>query len=211
MVSRAMYIRKSHKMPEARALDIVKHYGRMAVLATQIDGDIRIDQVPLFYEDGILRGHLARANPASRDLKNGQKALVTFLGADAYISPHLYPSLKTDGKVVPTWLYKRVDVRGRLRLYEDRDSLLDIADKITAKHEARQDQPWTTGDAPPDFIERMLGGIVGIDITIDSIIGKAKLDQGESDANKSGVIQGLSQSSDGGAKAIADAMRKLQT
>lgn len=205
-----MYINSAHKLDEDRALEFIKIYDRMALITTVHDGEAVMNQLPLYLSDGVLRGHLARANPVVKRMRDGQSALVTFLGPDAYVSPDYYPSRKTDGKVVPTWLYERVDIRGPVRLYEDRDSLLEIASVISQKFEANRRAPWTVSEAPPDFIERMLGGIIGIDVKIDTITGKAKLDQGEPAPNRAGVIKALLQRRDSRDVATAKAMEAAE-
>jgi transcriptional regulator len=48
-------------------------------------------------------------------------------------------------------------------------------------------------DAPKDYVEAMSKGIVGIEISIDSIEGKCKLSQNRPKADQAGVIAGLTQ------------------
>jgi predicted FMN-binding regulatory protein PaiB len=42
-------------------------------------------------EHGILRAHVARANPICKEIESGADALVIFQGASGYISPTFYP------------------------------------------------------------------------------------------------------------------------
>jgi transcriptional regulator len=51
--------------------------------------------------------------------------------------------------------------------------------------------PWTPSDAPADYIDRMLGMIVGIEIPIDTLVGKWKVSQNRPNADKLGVVAGL--------------------
>ena len=92
-----------------------------ATLVTQGDEGITANHLPLLLdgENGILRGHVARANPVWRDIKPGSEGLAVFLGPHAYVSPSWYPSKAETGKVVPTWNYITVHVHGRITVMED--------------------------------------------------------------------------------------------
>lgn len=147
----------------------------------------------LLSADGTrLRAHLAKGNPMSRLPEEGVAASVVFMGPDAYVSPNYYPSKAETHKVVPTWNYSVIRVTGRLTAYSDRDRLLSIVEDLTARHEAGQPVPWSTADAPPDYIDSMLKAIVGIDLAIESIEGKYKMSQNRSRADYDGVITGMS-------------------
>jgi predicted FMN-binding regulatory protein PaiB len=76
-------------------------------------------------EDGSTRllGHVARANPQWKAIRDGAPVLVVFQGVDTYITPSWYETKRETGKVVPTWNYAVVQVRGRARAVEDRDWL----------------------------------------------------------------------------------------
>jgi transcriptional regulator len=49
--------------------------------------------------------------------------------------------------------------------------------RLTREHEVNEPRPWKMGDSPPDYIDGMLSAIVGIEIEIQRIEGKAKLSQ----------------------------------
>ena len=46
-------------------------------------------------------------------------------------------------------------------------------------------------DAPADFVDAMLGAIVGIEIRLSSLVGKWKVSQNRSAADRAGVVEGL--------------------
>ena len=46
-----------------------------------------------------------------------------FQGAERYITPSWYAAKREHGKVVPTWNYATVQVRGTMRAIEDADWL----------------------------------------------------------------------------------------
>lgn len=139
---------------------------------------------------GMLVGHVARANPVWREL-GGRTSIVVFHGPQAYVSPNWYPGKQVHHKVVPTWNYVAVHARGVAHAIEDRARLLDIVGRLTRIHEAGSPQPWKVGDAPPEFIEAMLDAIVGIEIPIDSLLGKWKMSQNRPAQDRVGVARGL--------------------
>lgn len=140
---------------------------------------------------GTLRGHVARANPLWRETRDDTDVLVVFQGAQGYVSPGWYPGKAEHGKVVPTWNYLVVQARGRLRAIDDREWLRAFVTRLTERHESRQVRPWQVADAPADYIETMLGAIVGIEIELVSLVGKWKASQNRSAADRAGVVAGL--------------------
>jgi len=140
---------------------------------------------------GILRGHVARANPVWREARGDVDALVVFQGPQAYISPAFYPSKAEHGKVVPTWNYVMVQARGRFRAVDDADWLRAFVTRLTERHEAPRTQPWAVTDAPADYIATMLRAIVGIELVLTALTGKWKVSQNRSAADREGVARGL--------------------
>ena len=145
------------------------------------------DPAPL----GTLRGHVARANPVWREAPAAGEALVVFQGPQAYVSPGWYPSKRETGQVVPTWNYVMVQARGRLRAVDDRAWVRAFVERLTARHESGRAAPWSPADAPGDFIEAQLGAIVGIEIELTALVGKWKVSQNRSAADRAGVAVGL--------------------
>lgn len=140
---------------------------------------------------GLLRAHLARANPQLADLRAGGEALVIFQGPQAYVTPSWYPAKREHGKVVPTWNYILVQAHGRPQVIDDAAWLRAQIDALTAQQEADRQNPWAVSDAPPDFVAAQLKGIAGVEIAIDRIEGKWKASQNQPAANRQGVVVGL--------------------
>jgi transcriptional regulator len=149
--------------------------------------------LPVRLETGeiVLLGHLARANPQWRGLDPGFEAVASFVVDNAYISPSWYPTKTETGKVVPTWNYIAVEARGRVEIVDDSPELLSILNDLTARHEAGCPQPWSAADAPRDYIETLLLGIVGIRLHVREMQGAWKLDQKKSPADRTGAASGL--------------------
>lgn len=142
---------------------------------------------------GTLKLHLARANIQWKDIRDGAPVLAVFQGPDSYVTPSWYETKRETGKVVPTWNYAIVQVRGPAQVVEDAGWLMDQISAITSQHEAARATPWAVGDAPEDFIRAQLKGIVGIEIEIAEIEGKWKVSQNRPAADRQGVVDGLAQ------------------
>lgn len=196
-----MYIPSAFNDDELASLHGLIEQTRLAILVTHDDSGLQASHLPLLLHPhegakGTLYGHLAKANPQWRALQNGAEALVIFAGADAYVSPSFYPSKAEHGKAVPTWNYQAVHAQGVAEVFTDPGRLLGIVSRLSDKHEASRASPWSVADAPADYIEKMLGAIVGFALPITHLQGKRKLSQNRSATDRTGVREGLASSSD---------------
>jgi transcriptional regulator len=162
--------------------------------------EIDADPEPL----GTLRGHVARANPVWQDPAPHLDALVIFAGPQLYVTPSWYPTKQESGKVVPTWNYAVVHAHGPLRPIDDPAWLRAFVTRLTARHEGERAAPWHVTDAPADFIERQLAGIVGIEIPVRQLDGKWKVSQNRTSADRAGVVAGLRERGAPDSDAMAD-------
>lgn len=155
---------------------------------------------------GTLQAHIAKANTL-RDQQLDLDALVVFQGPQAYVSPGWYPSKQETGNAVPTWNYVVVHARGPLKFIEDPDWLRKHLEKLTHAHEGARPAPWKLEDSSEGFINRLMHGIVGIEIPLTSLTGKWKLSQNRSAKDRAGVIAGLEQEDKAEALALAQFMK----
>ena len=138
----------------------------------------------------------------------GNEALAIFMGPDSYITPNSYPSKKAQGKVVPTWNYATVHAHGEPRAIEDSEWLLKLVTELTDEHEAGSAAPWRVSDAPADYIQKMLGSIVGIEMPVRRIEGKWKVSQNRPVDDRLGVVAGLESQPGDGSAAMAALVRE---
>jgi transcriptional regulator len=153
-------------------------------------------------ELGTLRCHVARANDIWK-YAEGAECLVLFEGPSTYISPSLYVTKKENGKVVPTYNYVAVHAHGRIAVHDDRKWLRALVGHLTHTFEAPRPEPWKMGDAPQDYLEEMLGKIVGLEIAITRLEGKWKMSQNRSEADRSNVAAKLIESENPADRAVA--------
>jgi transcriptional regulator len=171
---------------------------RLATFVTATGDGPMATSLPLFIDEGegehgVLYGHLARANPQWRAPAIGN-GLAIFAGPDAYVTPSWYALKQETGKVVPTWNYVTVHASGPVEFFDDATRLLDVVTRLTDLHERERAAPWSVSDAPPEFIQAQLRGIVGLRMPIAVIEGKRKLSQNRSPADRAGVAAGLAES-----------------
>ena len=169
--------------------ELIAKYPLGTLVSIDGDGALQANNVPFLFEDGALRGHVARGNPLWRETRG--ESLVIFQGPNVYVSPSFYPSKAVDGKVVPTWNYATVQARGMLRAIDDKDWLRDLVTRLTDRHEGTREKPWAVTDAPADYIDKMLPAIVGIEIHLTSLVGKWKTSQNRTPVDRAGVLDAL--------------------
>lgn len=155
--------------------------------ATHVPFEIAPEPAPF----GTLRCHVARANPVWQQISADRPVLVVFQGEQAYVSPSWYVAKQEHGKVVPTWDYVAVHAYGTAKAVHDAVWLRQMVEDLTNRHEHGRAEPWRVSDAPTEYVEKLLGAIVGVEIPVTRLIGKSKLSQNRSVADRQGVVAGL--------------------
>lgn len=204
-----MYIQQQFEETRSEALDALIRSHPFATLVVQGESGLLVNHIPLLLCESaegerVLRGHVARANPLWREITEGREAVAVFQGPDSYVTPSWYASKKVDGKVVPTWNYAVVHVHGMPRAIEDAQWLIEHLKEMSDEQERGEAVPWTLSDAPAEYIERLLGAIVGIEIPVAKIIGKWKVSQNRPLADRLGVAAGLQERADDRSLAMAE-------
>jgi transcriptional regulator len=185
-------------MLAGRGFGALVTHGTDGFAATQLPFVVRQDPLRLI-------GHVARANGHWRS--GSREAMLIVQGADAYVSPDYYPSKAEHGRVVPTWNYEAVHVHGTVDWFEDKDRLLRVVDDLTTRFEQGRERPWAVADAPADYVDKLLAAIVGVELRVTRVEGGRKLSQNKTQADRAGVIAGLSASDITGDQAVAEAMK----
>ncbi len=189
-----MYLPKHFEQTDAAALHALMREHPLAALVSVQDGEATADHVPLEFDvaSNTLRGHVARANPLWR-VAAGQPVLAVFTGPQAYVTPSWYPSKAETHKVVPTWNYTVVHAHGVLQVVDEPPWLHALVSRLTDHHESPRAEPWAVSDAPADHVQQLLRAIVGIQISVQRLVGKWKISQNRSEPDRLGVAAGLAQ------------------
>ncbi|MEZ5648677.1 MAG: FMN-binding negative transcriptional regulator [Alphaproteobacteria bacterium] len=217
-----MYVPTSFRLDDPAKLRQTIAQSPFALLITQGEAGLFATHLPFLYDPdreapdheapdhealGILRGHVARANPHWKYIADNQEALVIFSGPHTYISPRWYT--EPDG-MVPTWNYMAVHVYGHARTIADPAWLRTMLDDLSAPYETAADGTilWQPNWQDDSSHERLLRGIVGIEITISKMEGKAKLSQNRSLNDQQALIGHLEAQDEDMSRAVAMAMRQ---
>lgn len=207
-----MYNPSHFRVADTQAIANLIRQHPLGLLISQSPDGVQASPIPFLYfpeegEHGVLRAHMARANPHWKLLAADPACLVVFQGEQGYISPSWYASKATTHQVVPTWNYVMAQMRGTLAATDDADWLQSQISALTRQQETGGPDPWHVTDAPAEFIDRQKRAIIGLEITVTSIEGKWKLSQNRSPADQAGVIENL-RNGDGlsGERALAQAM-----
>ena len=201
-----MYVPRHFSIEDhARMVDFMR-CNSFALLTTCTDTGPFVSHLPLLHVEGgaqgKLIGHMARANPQWRHFASGKEALVVFWGPHAYISPAWYDTPNQ----VPTWNYTAVHAYGVPKVLSD----------PKVKHESQRrlvaalDPQWLPQfDAlRPEYVERMLEGIVNFQIAVTRLETRWKLSQNRSRREQELIAEQLERSGDSVERALAALTRK---
>ncbi len=175
-------------------LDAARAFVRHAAVGTLVtagpDGVPDATLLPILWDGDRVIAHFARANEHWKRIADGAAGLFIVYGPDAYVTPSWYAAKAEHGKVVPTWNYSAVHLRGAVTVHEDAGWLRDAVTRLTDRHEGERDQPWAVTDAPEKYVAGQLRAIVGLEMRVEDVDAKAKWSQNRSDADRAGVVAG---------------------
>jgi transcriptional regulator len=177
-----MYIPAHFAVSDPAALHRIIREHPLGMLVRQGSDGLDADHIPFELDPatgplGTLTAHVARANPLWQQCPSGSPVMVVFRGAEAFISPNWYPSKHETHRQVPTWNYEVVHAQGTITVHDDERFVRGLVARLTRHHEAAEPKPWKMTDSAPEYIDGMLRNIVGIEVTLTSLVGKSKLSQ----------------------------------
>lgn len=204
-----MYLPRFNAMDDEQEIRaFVAAVGAAEVVTTGADGYPLATLLPVVWEGDRVIAHFARANPHWQQIAVDAPVLLVVRGAQAYISPSWYAAKAEHGRVVPTWNYSAVHLTGRATVHDDPAWVRRAVTELTRVHESGRAEPWAITDAPAPYVEGQLRGIIGLEIFVERAEGKAKLSQNRSEADRRGVVTGLSAESSPEAAVVAELMRE---
>ena len=182
-----------------------------ATLISSASDEPLITHVPVIVDEvtGIIRAHVARANPIWQDFASGREVLIVFHGPHHYVSPSWYASHPS----VPTWNYAAVHVSGIPSVVDGhtkqgRDKIESILQELIDENEANFPQPWKM-ELPADYLQKMINGIVAFEVSITRITGKFKLSQNRPPVDRINVVAALRESGKDDALEVANLMELI--
>lgn len=204
-----MYIPKHYKNENVEEVKDFLIHNSFGILLNQTDGKITGTHIPMELEtdangNDVLVGHIAKANPQSKNLKDKEQILAIFNGPHSYVSSSWYQ--KEDA---PTWNYIAVHVYGEMRIIEG-EELLESLRKLVDKHERNSDNPISVEKMSSETL-RQVNPIVGFSIKIKEIQAAYKLSQTRDEIDHHRIIKELEKTADVNSIAIAKEMHKRKS
>jgi transcriptional regulator len=171
--------------------EVVEIYS-FATLITVRGGELQISHLPLVLQGtlagGVLRGHMARANPQLAHCTSGGSATAIFHGPHAYVSPGWY-----EKPGVPTWNYIAVHCHGSIAVDDTTLALENALELMLDKYESA-DGRRSIDALSPNQRARARAAIQSFRIKIERVEAKFKLSQNKSPEDRGRVIAQLSRS-----------------
>ncbi len=157
------------------AMALMRAHPLATLISNDDDGFPFVSHLPLHLEPRdtglVLLGHCAKPNKHWRYLQQRPKALVSFLGPHAYMSPRVYPDLAR----VPTWNYLAVHCTVQATLVQDPAEKDKLLKKLIGDHDPGYIPQWI--DLGVDYQHKMLAGIVAFELQVLDLQCKIKLNQ----------------------------------
>lgn len=187
------------------AARLMREHPFASLISTDDEGFPFVTHLPLHLEessDGFtLLGHVAKPNPHWRYLASRPKALVTFVGPHAYLSPKVYPDLAR----VPSWNYLAVHCTVQARLIDDPQEKDKLLKTLIADNEPPYAEQWRS--LGEEFAHKMLAGIVAFELKVVDWQCKLKLNQHRKESHP--ALHAVYASGTPDERALADWMHRL--
>ncbi len=202
-----MYIPKHFRNEDAAEIrQLIRTYG-FAILVNQTASGLHATHLPLELVTGAdgseyLQGHISRANPQWKGFSDNDEVLAIFSGPHTYISSSWY-----NHENVPTWNYLAVHVTGKVKLLEG-EALYQSLKHLVNRYEAGNPNAVTLEGMSPDYVEKQMKGLVGLEIAITGIDAVQKLSQNRDAVNHERIVSALENREDPDSHLIAAAMKK---
>jgi transcriptional regulator len=201
-----VYIPEFNRQEDRRAILAFMRANPFAILVSNSDGIPFATHLPLLVDEAedqiVLQGHMAKANPHWKPIKQGEESLVIFHGPHAYISPSLYEIRES----VPTWNYAAVHVYGEPTLFFDEDALKQTLHRMINTFESSYMAQWS--QLGEQYQSRMMKHIVGFEIKAKRLEAKFKLSQNRTKDEQARVIRSLNQSQNSNISGVAELMEQ---
>ena len=175
---------------------VVTGFGREYAAATQLPLNIEVRGDKLF-----LTGHLMKNTDHHKAFEKNENVLVVFTGPHCYVSASWY----SKQNVASTWNYITVHAKGKIRFTDDAGTF-DAIKHITNKYEGTATAA-AFDNLPQDYIQKLIGAIVGIEIEVSSLDNVFKLSQNHDEASQVNIIEQLNKRTDDNSKIIAAEMK----
>jgi transcriptional regulator len=187
----------------ADSMETARAIVRAHPFATIVTRGLRATHMPCLLDEGsdelAIVGHVARADPASRELD--RPLLLIFHGPHGYVSASWY-----EDETIPTWNHVTLHVRGTPQLFDDAMPVL----RRTVEHfEAVVEHPWSL-DRMGDTAREMADQVVAFRLVATDWHAELKLSQDKPPDERARVLTHLATPGPYGNERLAAAMRGVK-
>ena len=177
-----MYLPPQFKATDdAHAKALMRTHPFASLISNDDDGLPFVTPLPLHLLENpsglLLLGHCAKPNPHWRYLQARPKAVVTFMGPHAYMTPRVYPDLVR----VPTWNYLTVHCTVEAKIIETFDDKDRLLKHLIADHDPAYADQWR--GLGEEYQHKMMGGIVAFELRVLEMQCKIKINQHRPEAH----------------------------
>jgi len=200
-----MYSPSYNRIEDRQELLAFMRANSFAVLVTGTGGTLHASHLPVMIREAgrqfVLDMHMAKNNPQWQEFFDDE-VMVVFSGPHAYVSPRWYEEQER----VPTWNYAAVHAYGSPKIIDDR--------KLKHQNQralvATLDPQWLPKfDAlRPEYVEKMLDGIVNFEIEVTRLETRWKLSQNRSKREMELIAAALDKSNDSAERQLAALTRR---
>lgn len=201
-----MYLPKHfEEVEQSRLLEVMRSYN-FATLVSCVEGVPFATHLPVLVREEpqglVIDAHVAAANPHWRAFATESRALVIFHGPHTYVSPTSYRSTRR----VPTWNYIVVHATGKVRIVPDAAEKLAIIGRLIDFHDPEFAPRFA--DFEVELRNSLLAAIVGLEIQVERLEGKFKLNQHRLTDDRPELLREY-EAGDENHRAIANWMKRL--
>jgi transcriptional regulator len=192
-ISPSLYVPKAHLIEDRKLLHDFMERHRFVELIT-CSPTLRITHIPVILDRaagvyGSILGHVSRQNPQSRTFDGSHAAVAVFRGPHGYISPTWF----ANKDVVPTWNFAVVHAAGRPRAIADKRALHEMLARLIDSFEKYQESGYDFSKLPESYVSSLMDGLVGFEMSLESLEGKFKLGQSWSEQDRRSALEHLRQ------------------
>lgn len=202
-----MYIPEYNLEKDWKEISKVIRENSFGILITTKNGLPIASHIPIELETKetgktVLRGHVAKANEQWKTFETTEQALAIFTAPHHYVSSSWYHQMS-----VPTWNYIAVHMYGKMTIVNE-ESLKNSLRKLMDTYEVISKNPQKLDALPQEYVDKLMKGVVGFEMSIDKVESRFKLSQNKDDEDYQNVIRELKALDDYNAKWIAEEMVK---
>ena len=199
-----MYTPKNFEITDTEVLHDLMRAHSFATIINIVDGVPFATHMPVVLDAtrGMLRTHIARANPQWKQFSSDTEILVIFQGDHSYISPNFYATHPS----VPTWNYMTVHAYAKPRILEQPSEVRNMLLELVQEYEGANG--WDMNTLTDEFLHGMMKGIVAFELEITRLEGKFKLSQNRNQTDQHGVIANLEVATRAEERAVAEKMKQ---